>query len=101
MYARLLPSGAHSYAKTPSGALVKAFGAAPLTGTPNTCGRPPSKAIREMIEASGDQRSCGRGVGRLKMRMDSPSRVGAPPDAATRNSAASCSFLGREGVDTT
>ena len=57
--------------------------------------------MTDSIEPSGDQRSCGRGVGTLKMRTLSPSRAAAPPAAATTNSAASCSFLARFGVETT
>jgi hypothetical protein len=68
---------------------------------PITSGRPSSIPTTESIEPSGDQRSWGRGVGVLKMRTVSPSRVGVPPVAETTNSAGSCSFLGRLGVDTT
>ena len=66
-----------------------------------TSGRPSSMPITDSMAPSGDQRSCGRGVGMLKMRTVSPMRVGAPPATGTTKSAGSCSFLGRFGVDTT
>jgi hypothetical protein len=68
---------------------------------PITSGRFSSMPITDSMEPSGDQRSCGRGVGMLKMRTASPSRIGTPPVAETTKSAASCSFLERFGVDTT
>src|SRR5262245_16986997 len=100
-YARLLPSGDHSYADTPSGAVVKLFGAPPVTGTANTCGLGPAKPRTESIVPSGDQRSCGRGTGTLKMRIVSPTRFGWPPPDGMTNSSASCPFSGSDGVDTT
>ena len=50
---------------------------------------------------SGIHRNCGRGVGTLKIDTDSASRLGSPPSAPTRKSAASCELRARFGVDVT
>jgi hypothetical protein len=101
MNAIAFASGAHSYAITPSGACVNCA-AAPLVGsTPNTSGRPFAMPSTDRRVPSGDHRSSGRGAGTLKMCTGSASRVGAPPEAGTTNSAASCSFFSRFGVETT
>jgi hypothetical protein len=66
-----------------------------------TSGRPSSTPRTDSIDPSGDQRSCGRGDGVLKMRTVSPSLTGVPPEAGTTKSAHSCSFFDRFGVETT
>src|SRR5438477_12214792 len=97
----LRPSGDHSYANTPSDAVVDARGAVPDSPTANTCGRPPATPMSETVAPSGDQRSCGRGTGVLKMCTASPRPTGGPPAAGTTNSAASWSFFASDGVETT
>src|SRR5262245_12887620 len=66
-----------------------------------TCGRPAAMAMTDTAVPSGDQRNRGEGTGTLKICTLSPTRTGDPPLAGTRNSAASCSFFGSDGVDTT
>src|SRR5437870_1532570 len=97
----LLPSGDHSNPETPSGASVGARGAEPENGMAKTCGLSPANASSASVEPSGDQRRLGAGAGVLKVRIDSPRRVGVPPRAETTYSAPSCSSLGRFGVETT
>src|SRR5438477_334698 len=98
----LRPSGDHSYPKTPSGAFVSCRAVASAVGaTANTCGPLWVAPVSAIDDESGDQRSCGRGVGVLKIVTLRARCAARPPPADTTHKSPWCSLRSSIGVDTT